>query len=348
MGRPTIDADDADESTELTITIDKGNKQWVARIDGTDAQYDLDREFISPYGQGTATETVDDGTVIERCYYSHSGNEKGREYYVVAGGELHEVDGDVEDALDDPDAYLPDTGADEDERVAMMDVEDEIGTDDEDDNAEVATDGGEDREEISGELVVGSAINGESHPATATVRGAIVRSDFHNDGRRVIQVVGTMHIDGEDVPIVFRTGVSKARIDDRSALPEHVRPDEDWQRVGFRAADGARETVSEVRDRAAERRDAENAETLDRLDPEVSAGEPTRRGGSGEGSEIRAEGEIETADGRTLGVTWRNVFDAGHATHLDDDDLDAFDDAEVDALSSLAHEESPITRRVRM
>jgi hypothetical protein len=144
MGRPTIDADDAGESTELTITIDKGNKQWVARIDGTDAQYDLNREFISPYGQGTATETVDDGTVIERCHYSHSGNEKGREYYVVAGGELHEVDGDVEDALDDPDAYLPDTGADEEKRAAMLDVEDEIDTGDEDSTAELATDGGVD------------------------------------------------------------------------------------------------------------------------------------------------------------------------------------------------------------
>jgi hypothetical protein len=213
---------------------------------------------------------------------------------------------------------------------------------------DTSTDGGADGEEIAGELVIGSVTDSESHPATATVWGTIVRSDFHDDGRRVVRAVGTMHIDGEDVPITFQSGAARATIDDRSALPAHVRPDEEWRQAGFEAADDARETVSEVRDRAAERRDAENAATLDRLDPEVSAGESTRRGGRGEGSEIRAEGEIETADGRTLRVTWRNVFDAGHATHLDGDDLSAFEDAEIDALAGLADEESPITGRVRM
>jgi hypothetical protein len=102
MGRPTIDATATeDDSTELTITIDKGNKQWVARIDGTDTQYGLDRGFVSPYGRGTNIVTVDDGAEIETCWHSHSGNAKGRRYEVVVDGQLCEIDDeDVERALD--------------------------------------------------------------------------------------------------------------------------------------------------------------------------------------------------------------------------------------------------------
>ena len=97
MGRPDLTL----TGNELEITIDKGNKQWVAEITGTDEQYDLDREFIGPYGQGTETVAVDDGTVVEKCWYSHGGREKGREYYVVAGGQLCEIDeATVERALD--------------------------------------------------------------------------------------------------------------------------------------------------------------------------------------------------------------------------------------------------------
>jgi len=97
MGRPELTLTE----NSLEITIDKGNKQWVAHITGTDDQYDLDREFISPYGQGTETVTLDDGAVVEKCYYSHGGREKGREYYVVVGGQLCEInEDDVERALE--------------------------------------------------------------------------------------------------------------------------------------------------------------------------------------------------------------------------------------------------------
>jgi len=98
MGQPDLTIDDADE---LTIEITKGNKQWVARVTDTDDQYDLDRDFISPYGRGTETVAVADGGIVEVCWHSHGGREKGRKYYVVAGGDLCEIDRDqVERALD--------------------------------------------------------------------------------------------------------------------------------------------------------------------------------------------------------------------------------------------------------
>lgn len=97
MGSPTLDAD----GDKLAITIDKANKQWVARIDGTDPEYDYEREFVSPYDQGTTTVAIEDGDVFERVWYSHGGREKGREYYVVAGGDLCEIpEAQVERALE--------------------------------------------------------------------------------------------------------------------------------------------------------------------------------------------------------------------------------------------------------
>ena len=99
MGRPDLSIDDA--TGKLTITIDKGNKQWVARVTGTDDQYDLDREFISPYGRGTEVVDVEDGDVVEMCWHSHGGREKGRNYYVVAGDDLCKIEREhVERALD--------------------------------------------------------------------------------------------------------------------------------------------------------------------------------------------------------------------------------------------------------
>jgi len=84
MGQPNLELD----GNELEITINKGNKQWVAEITGTDEQYGLDRDFVSPYGQGTETVTVEEGTVIEKAWDSHGGRAKGRDYYQVQGGEL--------------------------------------------------------------------------------------------------------------------------------------------------------------------------------------------------------------------------------------------------------------------
>ena len=88
MAAPNITLD----GDELTVEINKGNKQWVARLDGEDDQYGYDREFVSPYGQGTERTVVETGAVLEMCYHSHGGREKGRRYWVVVAGELVEID----------------------------------------------------------------------------------------------------------------------------------------------------------------------------------------------------------------------------------------------------------------
>jgi hypothetical protein len=104
MAAPNVTLD----GDELTIEINKGNKQWVAEIGGKNAQYDLDRNFVSPYGQDTETITVKNGDIIERVYYSHSGNERGRVYWIVHEGELVEIKQDnVKDALENPEHYYP-------------------------------------------------------------------------------------------------------------------------------------------------------------------------------------------------------------------------------------------------
>jgi hypothetical protein len=88
MAAPNVTLD----GDELTVEITKGNKQWVARLDGEDDQYGYDRNFVSPYGRGTERTAVETGAVIEMCYHSHSGREKGRRYWVVVAGELVEIE----------------------------------------------------------------------------------------------------------------------------------------------------------------------------------------------------------------------------------------------------------------
>jgi len=164
MAAPTVTLDD----NELTIEINKGNKQWVAEITGTDAQYNLDRNFISPYGEGTETVSVENGDIIERVYYSHSGNERGRVYWIVHEGELVEIEQDnVEDALESPECYYPEPethecdecGDEFDSAHGLAVHEGLVHKDDEDLTAEsntthqpVATDGGVD--ELSTEIYI--------------------------------------------------------------------------------------------------------------------------------------------------------------------------------------------------
>jgi hypothetical protein len=97
MAAPNVTLD----GDELTVEIAKGNKQWVARLDGKDEQYGYDREFVSPYGRGTERTVVGTGAVLEMCYHSHGGREKGRRYWVVVAGELVEIDeSEVDRVLD--------------------------------------------------------------------------------------------------------------------------------------------------------------------------------------------------------------------------------------------------------
>lgn len=84
MGQPSLELTD----DGLRIEISKGNKQWVAHITGTHPQYGLDRDFISPRGQGDETVPVEEGMIVEKAWDSHGGKPKGRDYYQVQHGEL--------------------------------------------------------------------------------------------------------------------------------------------------------------------------------------------------------------------------------------------------------------------
>jgi len=153
MAAPNVTLD----GDELTIEITKGNKQWVAEITGTDAQYDLDRNFVSPYGRGTETVAVETGDIIERVYYSHSGNEKGRVYWIVHEGELVEIDQDnVDDALETPERYYPEPETHECEECGDefdsehgLAVHDGRVHDDSDDTAGSEPEGSADAEDMS-------------------------------------------------------------------------------------------------------------------------------------------------------------------------------------------------------
>ena len=166
MAAPTVTLN----GTELTIEITKGNKQWVAEITGTDQQYDLDRTFVSPYGQGTETVTVANGDIIERVYYSHSGNEKGRTYWIVYEGELVEIEeSDVEDALDNPTAYYPEPElhecgecGDEFESAHGLSIHEGMIHDDSDDTT------GEEPSPDAGETSAAVADGGEDYDAPTT------------------------------------------------------------------------------------------------------------------------------------------------------------------------------------
>lgn len=90
-------------------------------------------------------------------------------------------------------------------------------------------------------------------------------------------------------------------------------------------------------------RKTENEVIVDELGATV---EVRDRGESIEDEAIYATGAVEMNDGRSLGIKWRNAVDVGHQVFTENDDLDAFDDNEIDALVQLADEESPITKRM--
>lgn len=96
----------------LVAQATTGNKQWVAKLVGTHPKYTYEREFIAyqkPYtstrDRGTAS--VEDGDIIEKVRYTHSGKNDTRRYARVDGRDLVELDRDDVDAavaeLDDPD-----------------------------------------------------------------------------------------------------------------------------------------------------------------------------------------------------------------------------------------------------
>ncbi|WP_135306345.1 hypothetical protein [Haloarcula amylovorans] len=83
-----------------------GNKQWVAVITDTDPTYNYEREFVAyqkpkTSNRDSGSASVEDGAVIERVRYTHSGkNRKDQFFQLVDGGSYQIDEADVEAALD--------------------------------------------------------------------------------------------------------------------------------------------------------------------------------------------------------------------------------------------------------
>jgi len=83
-----------------------GNKQWVAVITDTHPKYNYDREFVAyqkpkTSNRDSGTASIEDGAVIERVRYTHSGKNRKDQFYQLVDGEAYQIDeADVEAALD--------------------------------------------------------------------------------------------------------------------------------------------------------------------------------------------------------------------------------------------------------
>jgi len=82
-----------------------GNKQWVAVLTDTHPKYNYAREFVAYQKPKTSdrdsgTATVEDGAVIERVRYTHSGKNRKDRFYQLVDGEVYQIDEvDVEAAI---------------------------------------------------------------------------------------------------------------------------------------------------------------------------------------------------------------------------------------------------------
>lgn len=94
------------DNTTLYAEANTGNKQWVAVLTDTHPTYNYDREFVAyqkpkTSNRDSGTATVEDGTVIERVRYTHSGKNRKDRFYQLVDGEAHKIDeADVEAAID--------------------------------------------------------------------------------------------------------------------------------------------------------------------------------------------------------------------------------------------------------
>jgi hypothetical protein len=205
--------------------------------------------------------------------------------------------------------------------------------------------------EVEGVLRIGMDWNGVgdevSAPAALTAR--IEPGDFDDDGRRVIRVRGTMFLHGHDVKIKRRTGTDSYMIADAEALPEEYRKraQESDAPIPLAWVPADTDVETELREQVLDAHHTANEAIVDELGATI---EVTNKGesGEGEGHSIYATGAVETDDGRSLGMKWRNAADVGHQVFTENDDLEAFDAAEIDALVQFANEESPITHRMRV
>lgn len=204
--------------------------------------------------------------------------------------------------------------------------------------------------EVEGVLRVNTEGGSTDEVSTPAAFTAYMRAgDFYDDGRRVVGVQGTMILDGHDVEIEYRDRADSYAIADVEELPEeyrdHVEESDAAVPVAWEPADPT--VGAELRKQVIEARKTENEVIVDELGATIEV-EDRGEAGEGEGHSIYAEGAVETNDGRSLGIKWRNAVDVGHQVFTENDDLDAFDDDEIDALVQLADEESPITKRMRM
>jgi len=82
-----------------------GNKQWVAVLTDTHPKYNYDREFVAYQKPKTSdrdsgTACVENGAVIERVRYTHSGKNRKDRFYQFVDGEVYQIDEvDVEAAI---------------------------------------------------------------------------------------------------------------------------------------------------------------------------------------------------------------------------------------------------------
>lgn len=89
----------------LYAEANTGNKQWVAVITDTDSKYNYEREFVAyqkprTTNRDSGTATVEEGAVIERIRYTHTGKSRREEFYQLVNGRVYEiVEEDVEAAL---------------------------------------------------------------------------------------------------------------------------------------------------------------------------------------------------------------------------------------------------------
>jgi len=82
-----------------------GNKQWVAVLTDTHPKYNYDRKFVAYQKPKTSdrdsgTAIAEDGAVIERVRFTHSGKNRKDRFYQLVDGEVYQIDEvDVEAAI---------------------------------------------------------------------------------------------------------------------------------------------------------------------------------------------------------------------------------------------------------
>jgi len=89
----------------LYAEANTGNKQWVAVLTDTHPKYNYDRDFVAYQKPKTSdrdsgTASVEDGAVIERVRYTHSGKNRKDQFFQLVDGEVYQIDeADVEAAI---------------------------------------------------------------------------------------------------------------------------------------------------------------------------------------------------------------------------------------------------------